>query len=149
MSRLITQIDDAPRKIHGVGDIVPLDEDRVFKDSTLRLTFVRHTYDGDEDKIRYSDVIVIGGNSPALFPLTEVPRYAVTLHQGDEALPNMASDGDANVDTAERIWRDARDKSVLVGRTLSGSFRAVSVGGSEVVFPCACRGTGATLYLGA
>lgn len=151
MTGLVTPIYDSLRKIHDHGDILPADECRVFKDSSGLATFVRHVYDGDSDKILYSEVILIGGSSEdvAQFPLMEVGGCGVTFHQPLNPIGEMSSIDDISDEACGRLWRDRRDKDVLVGRTLSGALRAISVGGSEVEFPCLCRGTGTVLNLGA
>lgn len=151
MTGLITQIDESIRKIYSLGDILPTDEGRVFKDSQGLAAFVRHVYDGDTDVIIYSVVVLVGAplGDVAEFPLIEVGGAGVTFHQPADPIADLKSVDDLTDESTGRLWRDRRDRDVLVGRTLSGTLRAVTVGGSDVEFPCVCRNAGTVLNLGA
>ncbi len=146
--RLSTQIESATRQISCLRDVVSNDESLVFMDASGRLVFIRHDYTGETDEIATSHAVVIGGDEPPAFPLTAVPPFAVTLHQAAERLPPLDALDGIDATTAERLWRDRRGCSVLIGRTEEGRLRAVTVGGSEPEFPCTSRDAGAVLALG-
>lgn len=148
MTRLITQIDRSKRVICDASEAVDNDELEVFEDSTGRLTFVRHVYDGDSANVVSSEVIVIGGDDPVQFPITRVDRSGVTLHQGKRGHPPIRSSSDIDLEAIELLWRDACDRDVLIGRDVSGRLHALCIGGAEPEFPCVCRDAGTILYLG-
>lgn len=145
--RLATTIECAFRKLYSPADVVASDECLAFQDASGRATFVRHNYVGETNEIAASYFVVFGGDTPPEFPLTEVPRHAVTLHQAAAALPPVANSADIGPDSGERLWRDRRGCTVLIGRTCDGTLRAVTVGGSAPEFPLSCREAGTVLVL--
>ncbi len=146
--RLNTQIEMTTRQIFCLRDVALDDEILVFVDASGRLVFIRHDYLGESDVIAASHAVVIGGDESPAFPLTAVPPFAVTLHQGADPMPPLTGPEVIDATTAERLWRDRRGCAVLIGRTEEGLLRAVTVGGSEPEFPCMSRGAGAVLVLG-
>lgn len=145
--RLATTIEFAFRKLYSPADVVAFDESLAFQDAIGRLTFVRHDYAGETNEIVASHFVAIGGDTPPEFPLTEVPRHAVTLHQAAVALPPVANSADIGSNAGERLWRDRRGCTVLIGRTCDGALRPVTDGGSEPEYPLICREAGTVLVL--
>lgn len=150
MSRLITSIENFNgRRICTRSEIVLADELKMFKEDTLRLAFVRHDYIGETSNFETSDVITVGGDTPAEFPLVEIPPQVVTLHQPRfDTCSTLHTDTELTHEHAERIWYDRRGHVVLVGLSLDGTYKAVNVRGCDPEFPCICRGAATTLILG-
>lgn len=100
-------------------------------DASGRLVFIRHDYIGETGEVAAPHAVVIGGDEAPAFPLTADPPFAVTLHQAAERLPPLDALDGIEGTTAERLWRDRRGCSVLIGRTEEGRLRPVTVGGSD------------------
>lgn len=109
--------------------------------------FIRHDYVGETDEVATSHAVMIGGDEPPAFPLTAFPPFAVTLHQVAGRLPPLDAPEAIDATTAERLWRDRRGCTVLIGHTEEGCLRPVTVGGSEPEFPCTSRDAGTVLML--